>query len=79
MSLALLSKFKKAQTTPEGLLIVLIEIILFMAFHPIIKTAIGTIENNSDDAMLIMVVNLYPIMFALVILITLLIYTSVRR
>ena len=73
------SKTKKAQTTPEGLLIVLVEIIIFMAINPVLEDVIGNIQNTTTSSTVALVVGMYPLMFALVIMITLLIYTSVRR
>ncbi len=72
-------KPKRAQMSMVGIVIIFATIIVFASLYPALSNVIEGFTNESDDAMLNMIIRLVPLLILLGIIITIFMYVTPYR
>ena len=72
-------KSKKAHMTMIGIVIIFATLIVYAALYPAMANVIEGFTNESDDAMLNIIISLVPLLILLGIIITIFMYVTPYR
>ena len=72
-------KPKRAQMSMVGIVIIFATIIVYASLYPAMATVIEGFTNESDDAVLNMIISLVPLLILLGIIITIFMYVTPYR